>query len=167
MTRAAFANVELRDVHPIKLRAQFAPPQLELPKTAARWNTWGAIEITGADATGFTFAGTGDSGVWRDVQVSPKSAQRFTVSVVRTDEPLPPDAGFVELRLETTLAGKQVAIASREFDIAKFETTGGASTLALEVVSQGRTLRALIRVVPGHGGQPARLKFISPQLESR
>lgn len=167
-TRAEFSKVELTSIDPAKLKMQetFQSPEHAAAKSSVKWNSWGSIRLGENKRGDFTFTGVGDSGVWQDVAVKPGEAYRFSVAVTR-DGAAAKDSGAVELRLEATLAGKQVAIASREFDIDKLEDDGGASILSIQGKSAIETLRLLIRVIPkAETGNNLSLRFDRASLIS-
>jgi hypothetical protein len=166
-TRAEFSRLERKDLQQFKVDTTFVAPAAESGKSLAKWNTWGTVELAPNATFDFAYVGAGDSGVWQDVGVATGKPQRFIVNVSRADANLPRDAGFVELRLETTMAGKQIAIASREFDFASLESGDGASALSIDVTPAAPTLRLLIRIVPRNDARPVSLRFSNARLLPR
>jgi hypothetical protein len=124
-----------------------------------RWAGWGPLELAARDnEAGQTVQIPADTGLWQDVKVRPGQRYRFSVPAERIGA-AQSGSGNIELRLESTLDGKQIAVASAEFDIQWLEQAGSCSTLVVSGQAMSDTLRVLIAVNPS----PSRRKDHSTQ----
>lgn len=124
------------------------------------WAGWGPLESAAAqDNAAPTVQVPANTGVWQDIKVRPGQRYRFSVPAERNGA-AQPGLGNVELRLESILDGKQVTVASTEFDLQWLEGAGHHwSTLVVTGQAMSDTLRVLIVVNPS----PSRRKDRSPQ----